>query len=103
MSAAGEPGVSVSPSIPRCVVMGSAVPSILSPSRVLYSAGSRVSSVHVAPSVPRSRPLSLVHPSMSCRQGCMLAFAMSMSACGAVTAMLCVCGQLHRVCWQWDF
>ena len=40
-------GSSVSPSIFGCVVMGSVVLSIGSPSRVLYSAGSGVSSVHV--------------------------------------------------------
>ena len=77
----------MSPSILGCVVMGSVVPSTRSPSCVLHSAGSGVSSVHAAPSVPRSRPLSPVHLSTSCRQGCMLAPAMPMSACGAVTAM----------------
>ena len=54
---------------------------------MLYSAGSRVSSVHVVLSVLRSRSLSFVHLSMSCRYGCMLAFAMFMSVCGAVIVM----------------
>ena len=61
----------------KCVVMGnnniylniiiSIVLSIGSPSCVLYSAGSGVSSVHVVLSVLRSRSLSFVHMSMSCR------------------------------------
>ena len=46
-----------------------------------------MSSVHVVLSVLRSRSLPFVHLSTSCRQGCMLAFAMSMSVCGAVMAM----------------
>ena len=54
---------------------------------MLYSAGSEVSSVHVVLSVLRSRSLSFVHLSMSCRFGCMLAFAMFMSVCGAVIVM----------------
>ena len=60
-------GSSVSPSIFGCVVMGSVVLSIWSPSSVLYSAGSGVSSVQVILSVLRSRSLSFVHLSMSCR------------------------------------
>ena len=47
---------------------------------MLYSAGSGVNSVQVVLSVLSSRSLSFVHLSMSC----MLAFAMFMSACGAV-------------------
>ena len=54
---------------------------------MLYSAGSGVSSVHVVLSVLRSRSLSFVHLSTSCREGCMLAFAMFMSVCGAVILM----------------
>ena len=54
---------------------------------MLYSAGSGVSSVHVVLSVLRSRSLSFVHLCMTCRQGCMLAFAMFMSVCGAVIVM----------------
>ena len=54
---------------------------------MLYSAGSGVSAVHVVLSVLRSRSLSFVHLSMSCRYGCMLAFAMFMSVCGAVIVM----------------
>ena len=50
-----------------CVIMGSVVLSIWSPSCVLYSAGSGVSSVQVVLSVFRSRSLSFVHLSMSCR------------------------------------
>ena len=50
-------------------------------------AGSGVSSVHVVLSLLRSRSLSFVHLSMSCRYGCMLAFAMFMSVCGAVIVM----------------
>ena len=46
-----------------------------------------MSSVHVVLSVLRSRSLSFVHLSMSCRSGCMLAFAMFMSVCGAVIVM----------------
>ena len=53
---------------------------------MLYSAGSGVSSVHVVLSVLRSRSLSFVHLSTSCRY-CMLAFAMFMSVCGAVIVM----------------
>ena len=60
-------GSSASPSILGCVVMGSVVLSTRSPSCVLYSAGSGVSSVHIVLSVLRSRSLSLVHLSMSCR------------------------------------
>ena len=55
---------------------------------MLYSAGSGVSSVHVVLSVLRSRSLSFVHLSTSCRYGCMLAFAMFMSVCGAVMLLL---------------
>ena len=40
---------------------------LICPSCVLYSAGSGVSSVHVVLSVLRSRSLSYVHLSMSCR------------------------------------
>ena len=47
--------------------MCSVVLSIGSPSCVLYSAGSGVSSVHVVLSVLRSRSLCFVHLSMSCR------------------------------------
>ena len=54
---------------------------------MLDSAGSGVSSVHVVLSVLRSRSLSFGHLSMSCRYGCMLAFAMFMSVCGAVIVM----------------
>ena len=54
---------------------------------MLYSAGSGVSSVHVVLSVLRSRSLSFVHLNMSCRLGCMLAFAMFMSVSGAVIVM----------------
>ena len=54
---------------------------------MLYSAWSGVSSVHVVLSVLGSRSLSFVHLSMSCRHGCMLAFAMFMSVCGAVIVM----------------
>ena len=43
--------------------------------------------VHVVLSVLRSRSLSFVQLSMSCRQGCMLVFAMFMSVCGAVIVM----------------
>ena len=46
-------GSSVSPSIFGCVVMGSVVLSISSPSGVLYSAGSGVNSVQVVLSVLR--------------------------------------------------
>ena len=60
-------GSSVGPSMFGCVVMGSFVLSICSPGCVLYSAGSGVSSVHVVLSVLRSRSLSFVHLSMSCR------------------------------------
>ena len=60
-------GSSVIPSILGCVVMGSVVLSIWSPSCVLYSAGSGVSIVHVVLSVLRSRSLSFVHLSTSCR------------------------------------
>ena len=60
-------GSRVSHSIFGCVVMGSVALSTRSPSCVLYSAGSGASSVHAVPSVPRSRSLSPVHPSMSCR------------------------------------
>ena len=56
-----------------CVVMVSVVLSIWSPSCVLYSAGSGVSSVQVVLSVLRSRSLVFGHLSMYCRQGCMLA------------------------------
>ena len=58
-------GSSVSPSIFGCVDMGSVVLSIWSHSCVLYSAGSGVSSVQVV--LLRSRSLSFVHLSMSCR------------------------------------
>ena len=54
---------------------------------MLYSVGSGVSSVHVVLSVLRSRSLSFVHLSMSCTQGCMLAFAMFMLVCSAVIVM----------------
>ena len=54
---------------------------------MLYSAGSGVSSVHVVLSVLTSRSLSFVHLNMFCRYGCMLAFAMFMSVCGAVIVM----------------
>ena len=57
----------MSPSIFGCVVMGSVVLSIWSPSCVLYSAGSEVSSVHVVLPVLRSGSLSFAHLSMSCR------------------------------------
>ena len=57
----------VSPSIIGCVVMGSVVLSIWSPSCVLYSAGCMVRSVQVVLTVLRSRSLSFVHLSMSCR------------------------------------
>ena len=60
-------GSNVSPSIFGCVVMGSVVLSIRSPSCVLYSAGSGVSSVQVVLSVLRSRSLSFLHYSMTCR------------------------------------
>ena len=59
-------GSSVSPGILGCVVMGSVVLSIWSPSFVLYSAGSGVSSVEVL-SVLRSMLLSFVPLNMSCR------------------------------------
>ena len=58
MSVIGSLESSVSPSTFGCVVMGSIVLSIRSPSCVLYSAGSGVSSVHVVFSVLRSRSLS---------------------------------------------
>ena len=74
-------GSSVSPSLFGCVVMGSIVLSISSPSCVLYSAGSGVSSVHVALSVLRSRLLSFVHLSMSCRYRCMLYVVMRQPRC----------------------
>ena len=54
---------------------------------MLYSAGYGVSSVHVVLSMLKSRSLSFVHLSMSCRYGCMLAFTMFMSVCGAVIVM----------------
>ena len=54
---------------------------------MLYSAGSGVSSVQVVLSVLRSRSLSFVHLSMSCRSTCMFTFVMFMSACGAVIVM----------------
>ena len=54
---------------------------------MLYSAGSGVSSMHVVLSVLRSRSLSFVHLSTSCRQGCMLVFSMFMSVGGAVIVM----------------
>ena len=54
---------------------------------MLYSAGSGVSSEYVVLSVLRSRSLSFVHLSMSCRYGCMLAFALFISVCGAVIVM----------------
>ena len=54
---------------------------------MLYYVGSGVSSVHVVSSVFRSSSLSFVHSSMSCRYGCMLAFAMFMSVGGAVIVM----------------
>ena len=53
-------GPSVSPSILGCVVMGSVV-------SLKSSAGSGVSSIHVVLSVLRSRSLSFVHLSTSCR------------------------------------
>ena len=56
----------MSRSIFGCVVMGSVVLSIWSPSCVLYSAGSGVSSVKFVLSVLRSRSLSVVYLSMSC-------------------------------------
>ena len=46
-----------------------------------------MSSVHVDLSVLRSRSLYFVQLSTSCRWGCMLAFAMFMSVCGAVIVM----------------
>ena len=46
-----------------------------------------MSSVHVVLSVLRSRSLSFVQLSMFCRYGCMLAFAMFMSVCGAVIVL----------------
>ena len=54
---------------------------------MIYSAGSGVSSVQADLSVLRSRSLSFVHLSMSCRWGCMLAVAMFISVCGAVIVM----------------
>ena len=54
---------------------------------MLYSAGSGMSSVQVVLSVLRSRSLSFVHLSVSCGKGCMLTFAMFMSACGTVIVM----------------
>ena len=44
-------------------------------------------SVHVVLSALRNRSLSFVYLSMSCRYGCMLAFTMFMSVCGAVIVM----------------
>ena len=67
MSVVDEFGVKCEPWYFWCVVMGSVVLSIGSPSCVLHSAGSGVSSVHVVLSVLRSRSLSFVHWSMSCR------------------------------------
>ena len=69
--------------IPPCYTAGYAMCVCVSFGACVYrsldSAGSGVSSVHVVLSVLRSRSLSFVHLSTSCRQGCMLAFAMFMS------------------------
>ena len=54
---------------------------------MLYSAGSGVNSVQVVLSVLSSRSLSFVHLRTSCREGCILTYAMFMSACGAVIVM----------------